>query len=68
MGKGLTEDFNSARFATKNTKSTKRKEGIEMNARKMFARAVAGRFLDRINKINRIAGKVLNPVNPVNPV
>ena len=22
-------------------------------------------FLDRINKINRIAGKVLNPVNPV---
>ena len=25
-----------------------------MNARKMFARAVAGRFLDRINKTNRI--------------
>ena len=25
-----------------------------MNARKMFARAVAGRVLDRINKINRI--------------
>ena len=39
-----------------------------MNTRKMFARAVAGRFLDRINKIDRIAGKVLNPVNPVNPV
>ncbi len=25
-----------------------------MNARKMFARIVAGRFLDRINMINRI--------------
>ena len=25
-----------------------------MNTRKMFARAVVGRFLDRINKINRI--------------
>ena len=25
-----------------------------MNMRKIFARAVAGRFLDRINKINRI--------------
>ena len=25
-----------------------------MNARKMFTRAVARRFLDRINKINRI--------------
>ena len=25
-----------------------------MNTRKMFARGVAGRFLDRINKINRI--------------
>ena len=25
-----------------------------MNARKMFARIVAGRVLDRINKINRI--------------
>ena len=35
-----------------------------MNARKV-ARIVAGRFLDRINKINRIEGKVLNPVNPV---
>ena len=39
-----------------------------MRKRKMFARAVAGSFSDRINKINRIAGKVLNPVNPVNPV
>ena len=27
-----------------------------MNTRKMIARAVAGRFLDRINMINRIAG------------
>ena len=27
-----------------------------MNARKIFALAVAGRFLDRINKINRILG------------
>ena len=27
-----------------------------MNARKMFERIVAGRFLDRINKINRIKG------------
>jgi hypothetical protein len=27
-----------------------------MNTRMMFARAVAGRFLDRINKINRIMG------------
>jgi len=54
MGKGLTESFNSARFAKKNTKSTKRKEGIEMNMRMIFARAVAGRFLDRINRINRI--------------
>ena len=25
-----------------------------MNMRKMFARAVVGRFLDRINKIDRI--------------
>ena len=25
-----------------------------MNTRKIFARAVAGRFLDRINMINRI--------------
>ena len=41
-------------LAAKNAKSTKRKEGIEMNTRKMFARGVAGRFLDRINKINRI--------------
>ena len=42
-----------------------------MNARKMFARAVAGRFLDRINRINRILGNgsnILNLVNPVNPV
>ena len=68
--KGLTEDFSSARFATKNTKSTKRKEGIEMNMRMIFVRAVAGRFLDRINMINRIVGNVrcLNLVNPVNPV
>lgn len=35
-----------------------------MNARKV-ARIVAGSFLDRINKINRIAGMVLNPANPV---
>ena len=27
-----------------------------MNTRMMFARAVAGRFLDRINMINRIMG------------
>ena len=27
-----------------------------MNARKMIARAVAGRVLDRINMINRIMG------------
>ena len=27
-----------------------------MNARKMFARIVAGRFLDRIDKIDRIKG------------
>ena len=27
-----------------------------MNTRKMFARIVAGRVLDRINKINRIVG------------
>ncbi len=39
-----------------------------MNTQKTFERVVAGRFLDRINKINRIAGKVLNPVNPANPV
>ena len=31
-----------------------------MNARKMIARAVAGRFLDRINKINRIEKGVTN--------
>ena len=38
-----------------------------MNTRMMFMRAVAGRFLDRIIKINRIAGigSCLNPVNPV---
>ena len=41
-----------------------------MNARKIFALAVAGRFLDRINKIDRIVGMNgrLNPVNLVNPV
>ena len=42
-----------------------------MNARKMFARGAEGRFLDRINMINRILGKgsnILNLVNPVNPV
>ncbi len=27
-----------------------------MNTRKMFARAVAGRFLDGINRIDRIMG------------
>jgi hypothetical protein len=43
----------------------------EMNTRMMFERAVAGRFLDRINKIDRILGNgsnILNLVNPVNPV
>ena len=30
--------------------------GREMNTRMMFARIVAGRFLDRINMINRIKG------------
>ena len=39
-----------------------------MNTRKVFARIVAGRFLDRINKINRIAGIGSNILNPVNPV
>ena len=38
--------------------SSSRNNAIErselMNTRMMFARAVAGRFLDRINKINRI--------------
>ena len=46
------------------------KEFGRMNTRKMFARDVAGSFLDRINKINRIMGNVgniLNLVNPVNP-
>ena len=38
-----------------------------MNARKMFTRAVAGRFLDRINRIVGNGGN-LNLVNPVNPV
>ncbi len=43
----------------------------EMSMRMIFARVVAGRFLDRINKINRIlenGSNILNPVNPVNPV
>ena len=42
-----------------------------MNTRMMFARIVAGRFFDRINRIDRILGNgsnILNPVNPVNPV
>ena len=42
-----------------------------MNMRMMFARGAAGRFLDRINMINRIWGNgsnILNLVNPVNPV
>ena len=42
-----------------------------MNARKMFARAVAGRFLDRIYriyKIKNVASFSQNPVNLVNPV
>ena len=42
-----------------------------MHTRMMFARIVAGRFLDRINMINRILGNgsnILNLVNPVNPV
>ena len=38
-----------------------------MNARKV-ARIVAGRFLDRINKINRSVGIGSNILNPVNPV
>ena len=33
---------------------TKPERRNEMKARMMFARCVAGRFLDRINKINRI--------------
>ena len=47
------------------------KEFGRVNTRKMFARGVAGSFLDRINKIDRImgnVGNVLNSVNPVNPV
>ena len=43
----------------------------EMDTLKRFARAVAGSFLDMINKIDRImgnVGNVLNSVNPVNPV
>ena len=42
----------------------------EMNIRMMHVRFVAGKFLDRINKINRIVGMNgrLNLVNPVNPV
>ena len=42
-----------------------------MNTRMMFALSVSGRFLDRINMINRIMGNgsnILNLVNPVNPV
>ena len=39
-----------------------------MNTRKVFARIVAGRFFDRINKINRILGNGSNILNPVNPV
>ena len=38
-----------------------------MNTRMMFMRAVAGSFLDRINRIER-NGSCLNLVNPVNPV
>ena len=40
----------------------------EMSTRMIFARGAAGRFLDRINKIDRILGngsKILNLVNPV---
>ena len=54
--------------------SSSRNNAIErselMNTRKIFARIVAGRFLDRINRIDRIVGNVrcLNLVNPVNPV
>ena len=40
-----------------------------MSMQLIFARAAAGRFLDRINKINMIEnGRNLNLVNPVNPV
>ena len=39
-----------------------------MNMRMIFVRAVAGRFLDRINKIDRILGKGSNILNLVNPV
>ena len=39
-----------------------------MNTRKMFARVVAGRFLDRINRILGNGSNILNLVNPVNPV
>ena len=35
-----------------------------MNARKV-ARIVAGRFLDKINRIVGIGSNILNPVNPV---
>ena len=37
----------------------------------MLVRGDAGRFIDRINKINMIMGSgcnILNLVNPVNPV
>jgi hypothetical protein len=47
------------------------KEFGRMNTRKVLARAVAGSFSDRINKIDRImgnGGNVLNSVNSVNPV
>ena len=39
-----------------------------MNTRKTFARIVAGRVLDMINKINRIWGNGSNILNLVNPV
>ncbi len=39
-----------------------------MNTQKTFERAVAGRFLDRINRIDRILGNGSNILNPVNPV
>ena len=39
-----------------------------MNMRMMFVRVVAGRFFDRINKINRILGNGSNILNLVNPV
>ena len=44
-------------------------KGKLMSMQLILAWAAAGRFLDRINKINMIEnGRNLNLVNPVNPV